>query len=58
MRPFVRIAVLTALAALLPPAFTATIVSESRITVTGGAFAGEIFTLPRVNGDALFILRR
>jgi hypothetical protein len=42
----------------MPPAFSATIVSESRITVTGGAFAGEIFTLPRVNGDALFILRR
>jgi hypothetical protein len=51
MRPFARIAVLTALAALLPPAFTATIVSESRITVIGGAFAGETFTLPRVDGD-------
>jgi len=46
-----RIAALTAFTALLPPAFSATIVSESRITVTGGVFAGETFTLPRVNGD-------
>ena len=51
MRSIARIAALAAFAALLPPAFSATIVSESRITVAGGAFAGETFTLPRVNGD-------
>ncbi|MGA2130838.1 MAG: hypothetical protein ABSH50_00860 [Bryobacteraceae bacterium] len=46
-----RLGVLTAFAAFLPAAFAASIVSESRITVTGGAFAGETFVLPRVNGD-------
>ncbi len=42
---------LAAFAALLPPAFSATIVSDSRIVLTGGPFHGETFTLPRVNGD-------
>jgi len=51
MRSFTAIQALSALALLLPQAFSATIVSESRITVTGGAFAGETFPLPRVSGD-------
>lgn len=51
MRSYARIAVLSAFAVFLPRAFPATIVSESRITITGGAFAGETFILPRVNGD-------
>jgi hypothetical protein len=51
MRSSALIGALAALAAFLWPASAATIVSESRITVSGGAIAGETFTFPRVNGD-------
>ena len=51
MRSFTRIGALAAFAGFLLPASAATVVSESRITVTGGAIAGETFTLSRVNGD-------